>query len=316
MQPYAALFSGQGAQYPGMGRDLWEQFPAVREIYTCAGDILGFDVAKTSFEGTKEELARTAVAQPAIFALSVAAVTAARQTLPPPVAVAGHSLGEFAALWCAGAFSLEDGFRIIRARAAAMDSVQTPGTMAAVSGGTADEVTAACRQAGGFVQPVNFNYPAQTVISGDPAACERAAGLLREAGRKVTPLRVSGAFHTAHMQPAADAFRDAIQGISFLPTRMDFYSNTTGDRLEIDDYPAYFARHMVSPVRFTEQMAALAEKVHACVEFGPGRTVATLAKKNVRALTVATVEDGDGIEKASGRLQKAAGRGKENGHAG
>jgi [acyl-carrier-protein] S-malonyltransferase len=285
----AALFSGQGSQYPGMGKALYEAFPAARAVYECAGDVLGFDVATVSFTGSAEELGRTLVSQPAIFTLSMAAWAAAGEFLPPVAAVAGHSLGEFAALCCAGAYSLEDGFRLIKARAAAMEEAAgaNPGGMAAVLGSDEETVAAACEAVDGFVLPVNFNLPSQTVISGDVEAVEAAAAKLAGGGARIVRLAVSSAFHTPRMHTAAKRFRAEIAGISFHAPTIDFYSNLTGGKLIPEDYPAYFARHMVSPVRFVEQVAALvADGVDTCVEFGPGRTVATLAKKNARTLTV------------------------------
>jgi [acyl-carrier-protein] S-malonyltransferase len=285
----AALFSGQGSQYPGMGKALFEASPAARAVYECAGDVLGFDVATVSFTGSAEELSRTFVSQPAIFTLSMAAWAAAGDLLPPVAAVAGHSLGEFAALCCAGAYSLEDGFRLIKARAAAMEEAAgaNPGAMAAVLGSDEETVAAACEATPGFVLPVNFNLPSQTVISGDVEAVEAAAAKLAGGGARIVRLAVSSAFHTERMHTAAKRFQAEIAGIPFHTPTIDFYSNLTGGKLIPEDYPAYFARHMVSPVRFVEQVAALvADGVDTCVEFGPGRTVATLAKKNARTLTV------------------------------
>jgi [acyl-carrier-protein] S-malonyltransferase len=285
----AALFSGQGSQYPGMGKALYEASPAARAVYECAGDVLGFDVASVSFTSSAEELSRTLVSQPVIFTLSMAAWAAAGDLLPPVAAVAGHSLGEFAALCCAGAYSLEDGFRLIKARAAAMEEAagENPGAMAAILGSDEATVAAACEAAPGFVLPVNFNLPSQTVISGDVEAVETAAAKLAGGGARIVRLAVSSAFHTARMHTAAERFRAETAGILFHAPTIDFYSNLTGGKLIPEDYPAYFARHMVSPVRFVEQVAALvADGVDTCVEFGPGRTVSTLAKKNARTLNI------------------------------
>ena len=297
MAKIIALFSGQGSQYPGMGKELWENIPAVKEIYECASDILGFDVAKTSFEATKEELARTLVSQPVIFTLSVAAFAAAKDKMPAPQAVAGHSLGEFAALCCAGAFTMQDGFKIIKARAAAMDAAKSGGAMYAVLGSDEETIKLACGEAEGFAVPVNFNIKSQTVISGEEAAVEKAAKILIEKGAKAIKLGVSNAFHTKLMADAAAKFREDISNISFKAPNVDFYSNLTGQKHVISDYPAYFAEHMVNSVRFVEQVAFMtADGIDTCVEFGPGKTGATLVKKNNRAVKVMNVEDMAGLE--------------------
>lgn len=300
MSNTAALFSGQGSQYSGMGRELFESFAFVREIYECAGDILGYDLAKISFEADDEQLSHTSYAQPAIFSLSVAAYEAASRELGfAPACVAGHSLGEYSAICCAKAFSIEDGFRIIKARADAMSGASSKNTaMYAILGGDVELVKKACEEAGGFVVPVNFNQPSQTVISGEAGPAAKACEILGAAGAKTVKLNVSGAFHTKLMADAAEKLKAEIGGIKFSPLAVPFYSNLTGDRLEIEDYPEYFAKHMVSPVRFSEQITSMSrDGVDSCVEFGPKRTAATLAKKNVKALSVMGVEDKASLEK-------------------
>lgn len=296
----AALFSGQGSQVPGMGKALAAAYPEAARIYEMGSDLLGFDIAKISFEGSEEELNRTLHSQPAIFTLSMAAYEAAKSRMPAVEAVAGHSLGEFAALCCAGAYSLEDGFRLIKARAAAMEEVaaMTPGAMVAIIGSEEATVTAACEEVSGFVIPVNFNLPGQTVISGEENAVAAAAEALAAKGARTVRLAVSSAFHTKLMQPAADRFRAEISGIAFRKPTLAFYSNLTGGKFCPEDFADYFAAHMVSPVRFVEQIAAMTgDGIDCCVEFGPGRSASTLAKKNVKALTVFAVESPETMDK-------------------
>ena len=175
--------------------------------------------------------------------------------------------------------------------------------MYAVVGGDADEVRAACEAVEGLVLPVNFNLPSQTVISGETAAAAKAAALLEAQGKKVVRLSVGSAFHTTIMASAAEKLRGMLGGIAFSPAAVDFYSNLTGGKLAVDDYPAYFAEHMVSPVRFVEEVNAMAaDGIEVCIEFGPKKTACTLAKKNVKALSVANVEDMKTLSKAAALL--------------
>lgn len=299
-----ALFGGQGSQYPGMGQSLWEEIPAARQVYECAGDILGFDVAQVSREATPEELAATRMAQPAIFTHSLAAFEASRSCLPPPQAVAGHSLGEYAALCSAGCYSMEDGFRIIAARAKVMEEAaqSAPGTMVAISGCTPETVEEVCAKHSN-VWAVNFNLPTQTVISGEIDACLAAAEELSSLGARTVRLSVGSAFHTPIMKEAAQQLERLIQGISYQPPTCAFYSNLTGGAMVPEDFPSYLAQHMVSPVLFTRQVAAMAsDGIDTCIEYGPKKTASTLAKKNCRSLRILQVEDMASLEKTKAAL--------------
>lgn len=295
-----AAFSGQGSQYPGMGVSLAQNNLRAKEVYQAGSDILGYDLLDFCQNASQEKLNETIYAQPATFALSVAAWESAKEMMGEIGGVVGHSLGEYAALYAGGAFSLEDGFRLIQARSQAMDQTgkQTPGVMCAIVGSNEEKVMEVCQQVEGFVEPVNFNLSNQTVISGEKEAVQRASDELVESGAKAIPLSVSSAFHTSMMEPAATEFVSKLSGITFHPTQCDFYSNLTGGRLVIEDYPDYFAKQMTSPVRFTDDMkAAKAAGITGVVEFGPKKTVSTFFKKTDRSLAVANLEDFEGLDK-------------------
>ena len=257
------------------------------------------DIAKISFEGEEADLTPTIIAQPAIFTLSVAAYTAALDYMPKPDAIAGHSLGEIAGLQIAGAYSLEDGFRIIKARAKAMDAKygSGKGAMVAVLRKDIDTINEVCEQVEGLVVPVNLNLPDQTVISGEEKPVLEAAAKLAEMGARTVRLNVENGFHTKLMAPAADEFVKEIQRITLNKTQVPFYSNLTGGILLIDDYYEYFKQHMTSPVRFVEEVTAMTnDGIEKAIEFGPKKVVANLVKKNNKNFKVTNVEDIKGIE--------------------
>lgn len=302
------LFSGQGSQYAGMGKELLALTPSAEKIYECAADILGMDLKTICFEGTDAELAQTKIAQPAIFTTSLVALEAMKQHEIPFEAVAGHSLGEYAAMVCAGIVTMEDGYRLIQHRAAAMQACaeQQDGAMCAVLGLEASEISAVCEKVDGYVVPVNFNTPAQTVIAGETAAIEKASEKFAELGKKCVRLAVNAAFHSKLMQSAADEFLTNIKNIQFSTPAVSFYSNVSGNVLsDFSDMPSYLAKHLVSPVRFVDEMNAMNQAgFDTFIELGPNKVLTGLVKKTLKGSNAYNVENEKSLQKL---LEKISG---------
>lgn len=296
------LFAGQGSQTPGMAVELVHESASAAKVFDCASEVLGFDLLDKCANGTPEELAATTVAQPAIMATSLAALACVRERGIEAEAVAGHSLGEYAAMVTAGMLSMEDGFKLIAHRAAAMGkcAANGGGSMAAIMGLPADEIAAVCEEIPGYVLPVNYNSTAQTVIAGESdavaAACEKFVAM----GKKAVPLKVAAAFHSKLMQPAADEFYQAAKSFTFNKPTLEFYSNLTGGLLEdFSDMPGYLAKHIVSPVRFTSELAALqAAGYTRYLELGPGKTLTSLVKRTLTGVTAQNIENAKTLAKA------------------
>lgn len=284
-----------------MGKELCEKYPQI-DVFSRASEILGFDLGSKINNSTEEELSKTVYSQPAIMATSLVALEAMKINGATFSAVAGHSLGEYAAMVASGVLSFEDGFKVIKARAAAMQKAaeQNSGAMYAIIGKTAEEIEQVCSEIDGYVVPVNYNSSAQTVIAGETEAAEKAAEKFSEMGAKAVKLGVSSAFHSKLMQPAAEEFAPAISGIAFNKPNVEFYSNLIGGiQTDFENMPEKLAKHIVSPVRFTSELAALqAAGYENFIELGPNKVLTGLVKKTLKGVNSANVENVKTLEKA------------------
>jgi [acyl-carrier-protein] S-malonyltransferase len=285
----AYVFPGQGAQFSGMGKTLYEAHSQAKEYFQNANDILGFDIQKIMFEGSEEELKQTRVTQPAIFIHSVLAAI----THPDfaPELVAGHSLGEFSALVANGALTFEDGLKLVSKRASAMQKAceTTPSTMAAVLGLEDDLVEKVCNDVDGIVVPANYNCPGQLVISGEVHAVETACEKLKEAGAKrAMILQVGGAFHSPLMEPAREELAAAIENTHFSPPRCAVYQNVDAKGYsDVDAIKNNLILQLTSPVRWTQTVKQMiANGATSFTECGPGKVLQGLVKKVDRQMVV------------------------------
>lgn len=278
----AYVFPGQGAQFPGMGKDLYESDARAREFFNRADDILGFGITGIMFEGTEDELKATRVTQPAIFLHST--ILAACTDDFRPDMVAGHSLGEFSALAAAGAMSFDDALRLVAIRATEMQKCceAVPGTMAAIIGLPDATVEDVCASVEGLVIAANYNCDGQVVISGEKEAVAEACARLKEAGAKrALPLAVSGAFHSPLMEPARLELAKAIEATDIVEPVCPIYQNVTAaPETDPARIKANLLAQLTSPVRWTQSVKAmLADGAEAFVELGPGSVLQGLVKR-------------------------------------
>jgi [acyl-carrier-protein] S-malonyltransferase len=297
-----SLFSGQGSQYSGMGKDIAESDSSLMTIFDTGSEILGRDLRAICFESEATELSRTINAQPSIMAVSLVCLNAAISRGYTFEGVAGHSLGEYAAMQAAGMITLEDAFRLIKARAEAMDEAANAnkGSMAAILKLSPEKITEVCNNAKEYAAAVNFNSPMQTVVAGTPEGIDEVSAVFTEMGARVVKLNVAGAFHSKLMQTAADKFYETARTITFKKPQVKYYSNVTGGELtDFSDMAGLLAKHIVSPVLFTSELTAMqtagADKF---IEFGPGKTLTGLVKKTLSGVKAANVEDLKSLEGA------------------
>ena len=284
----AYVFPGQGAQFVGMGKDLYESNTLAKELFDKTNEILGYKITDIMFAGTDEDLKQTKVTQPAVFLHSVITALCMGDEFKPDM-VAGHSLGEFSALVASGCLSFEDGLRLVYARAMAMQACceKVPGTMAAIINLPDDTIEKVCAEIDGVVVPVNYNSPGQVVISGEVEAVKEACAKLKEAGAKrALPLAVGGAYHSPLMEPARVELAAAIENAEFKTPRCPIYQNV--DAKPYTD-PAEIKKNLLaqltSPVRWTQTVINMInDGMTEFTECGPGQVLTGLIGRIQKSL--------------------------------
>ena len=296
MTKTAFLFAGQGAQKLGMARDLYDQYPIVKETYDQASRVLGYDL-RDLIDQDEEKLNQTRYTQPAILTTSVAIYRLLVEKGLQPDMVAGLSLGEYSALVAAGSLDFEDAVALIAKRGQFMETAAPAGTgkMVAVMNTDVALIEEACEKASdkGYVKPANYNTPAQIVIGGDVAAVDAAVDYLKEAGAKrLIPLNVSGPFHTALLQPASEKLALELETVDFQEFQIPLVGNTEAKVMEKEQIKSLLARQVMEPVRFYESIDTMKELgLTKVIEIGPGKVLSGFLKKIDKNIEALAVED-------------------------
>lgn len=290
----AFVFPGQGAQFPGMGKDLYENSVEAKELFEQANDILGFNITSIMFEGEVEDLKQTKVTQPAIFLHSVLLAKTLKELSPDMVA--GHSLGEFSALVANGTLHFEDGLKLVSQRALAMQKACEiePSTMAAIVGLEDKIVEKVCAEINDIVVPANYNCPGQLVISGSVAGIDKACNILSEKGAKrAIKLVVGGAFHSPFMEPAREKLAAAIEATNFLKPACPVYQNVNAKPVsDPDEIKQNLISQLTAPVKWTQIVQnMIADGATSFTEIGPGKVLQGLVKKVDRKMEARSINN-------------------------
>jgi len=304
----AFIYPGQGAQYAGMGKEIYEKYEEAKEIFERADEALGFNISKLCFEGPEEELMKTENTQPAILTVSVALTRVLQKRGVKPDVTAGLSLGEYSSLVLAEALDFEDAVRLVKKRGKYMQEVvpEGVGTMAAILGLPNEEVEEICRIASevGVVEPANYNCPGQLVVSGEVKAVERAVELAKERGaKKAVVLAVSAPFHCSMLKEAGELLAKELEKVEIKDLKVPVISNVTADYVQKDKVKELLIKQVSHPVFWEQSVRKMIEDgVDTFIEIGPGKTLSGFVKKIDRSRTVLNFEDEESLMKALSAL--------------
>ena len=304
----AFVFPGQGSQYVEMGKDFYDNYEVARKYFDKANEILDIDLKKLCFEGPEDELTETQNTQPAIFTVSMIAYEILKAEGIEPKMVAGHSLGEYAALCSAGVFDFETGLKLVRKRGELMASAVSEGskgTMAAIIALKRDKIEEICKEVDGVCELANINSPIQIVISGEEKAVHAAMEKADEAGaKKIVELNVSSAFHSQLMEPAKNKLEEYINTIEFNDPKVPVIANSTADFVENRaEIVAALKEQLTNPVRWVESMELMGENdIELALEVGPGRVLKSLMRRIDRSIKTYNVQDQASLEKAMKKI--------------